>query len=114
MSDKTIFQRIIDREIPADIVLEDEQCIVFRDIHPQAPTHLLLVPKKPIPDVESLQGEDQALLGHLWLVLGQLAEQLNLDRGYRVVLNNGRQAGQEVPHLHFHVLAGRGFTWPPG
>ena len=114
MSEKTIFQRIIDREIPAEIVLEDEHCIVIRDINPQAPTHLLIVPKKAIPDLDALQPEDQQLMGHLWLVMRQLARQLNLETGYRVVLNNGRQAGQEVPHVHFHVLAGRGFSWPPG
>ncbi len=114
MSDKTIFQRIIDREIPADIVFEDEYCIAFRDINPQAPTHVLLVPKQPIANIESLGPEDQQLMGHLWLAIGELANTLGLSKGYRVVLNNGRHAGQEVPHLHFHVLAGRGFTWPPG
>lgn len=114
MNQKTVFERIIAREIPAEIVLEDEDCIVIRDIHPQAPVHLLLVPKRPIPDVAALQPEDERLMGHLWLVVQRLARELNLADGYRVVLNNGRHAGQEVPHLHFHILAGRGFTWPPG
>ena len=114
MNQKTVFERIMAREIPAEIVLEDEDCIAIRDIHPQAPVHLLLVPKRPIPDVAALRPEDERLMGHLWLVVQRLAHELNLADGYRVVLNNGRHAGQEVPHLHFHILAGRGFTWPPG
>jgi histidine triad (HIT) family protein len=114
MSEKTIFQRIIDREIPAEIVFEDEHCVVIRDINPQAPTHLLLVPKQLIESVDALQASDQILMGHLWLVVRQVAAELGLDQGYRVVVNCGPQAGQEVPHLHFHILAGRGFRWPPG
>lgn len=114
MSPKTVFKRIIDREIPADIVYEDQQCLAFRDINPQAPVHLIVIPKKEIPNLESLKEEDELLIGHLFLAMQQIAEQLGLDKGYRVVLNNGPDAGQEVMHLHFHMLAGRGFEWPPG
>jgi len=114
MSEKTIFKKIIDREIPAEIVYEDDQCLAFRDINPQAPTHLLVIPKKEIPSLDGLSDEDQALMGHLLLVVRKLAGQLNLSGGYRVVVNCGPDAGQEVPHLHFHLLAGRKMTWPPG
>jgi histidine triad (HIT) family protein len=114
MSEKTIFRRIIDREIPADIVYEDELCLAFRDIRPKAPAHVLLIPKKEIPSVQDLQPEDQSLLGHLWLVLARLAAQLGLEGGFRVVVNCGPDGGQEVPHLHFHLLGGRQMTWPPG
>ncbi len=111
---KTIFQKIIDHEIPADIVFEDDRCLAFRDVSPQAPTHVLVIPKKPIPSVDALGEEDAELLGHLWLVIRQVAEQLELTNGYRVVANCGADAGQEVPHLHFHLLGGRSMTWPPG
>jgi len=114
MSPKTVFKRIIDREIPADIVYEDQQCLAFRDINPQAPVHLIVIPKKEIPNLESLKEEDESLIGHLFLAMQQIAQQLGLDKGYRVVLNNGPDAGQEVMHLHFHMLAGRDFNWPPG
>ena len=114
MSEKTIFKRIIDGEIPADIVYEDEFCLAFRDINPQAPTHVLVIPKKEIPSIDAIADEDQMLAGHLLLAVRKVARQLGLDRGYRVVANCGREAGQEVDHLHFHILAGRGFTWPPG
>ena len=110
----TIFQKIIDREIPADIVYEDDQCLAFRDVSPQAPTHVLLIPKKEIPSVDDLTPEDHALAGHLLLTAQRVAQQLGLDDGYRLVVNNGRAAGQEVPHLHLHILGGRGFQWPPG
>jgi histidine triad (HIT) family protein len=114
MSEKTIFKRIIDGEIPADIVYEDDFCLAFRDINPQAPTHVLVIPKKEISSVDAIADEDQALAGHLLLTVRKVAQQLGLDGGYRVVANCGREAGQEVDHLHFHILAGRGFTWPPG
>ncbi len=114
MAEKTIFKKIIDREIPADIVFEDDVCLAFRDINPQAPTHVLVIPKKEIASIDDLGDEDQAIVGHLLLAIRNLAKQLELDQGYRVVCNCGRAAGQEVPHLHFHVLAGRSFQWPPG
>ena len=114
MAEKTVFQKIIDREIPAQIVFEDEQCLAFRDINPRAPTHVLVIPKKPIVSLDDLQDEDQSLIGHMHLVIRDLARQLDLSSGYRVVVNCGADGGQEVPHLHFHLLGGRSLKWPPG
>jgi histidine triad (HIT) family protein len=114
MSEKTIFKKIIDREIPADIVYEDELCLAFRDIEPQAPTHVLVIPKKEIPSLAHLTDEDQALVGHLHKVIRELAAQLGLSEGYRVVVNCGPAGGQLVHHLHFHLLGGRQMQWPPG
>lgn len=114
MSEKSIFEKIIDREIPADIVHEDDQCIAFRDIDPQAPAHLLVVPKKRIDRIGEAQREDQALLGHLFLVAGEVARQENLETGFRLVVNNGPAGGEAVPHLHIHILGGRQMQWPPG
>lgn len=111
---KTIFQRIIDREIPAQIEHEDEHCIVLHDIQPQAPVHLLIVPKKPIPRVALATDADQAVLGHLLLVAGTVAGKLQLADGFRLVVNNGLHACESVPHLHVHLLARRQMTWPPG
>ena len=110
----TIFKKIIDREIPADIVYEDDLCIAFRDVQPQAPTHVLLIPKKEIRSLADLSNEDQSLAGHLLLVLGKLAKDLGLDAGFRVVVNTGADGGQPVDHLHFHLLGGRPRQWPPG
>ena len=110
----TIFKKIIDREIPADIVYEDDLCIAFRDVQPQAPTHVLLIPKKEIRSLADLSNEDQSLAGHLLLVLGKLAKDLGLDAGFRVVVNTGSDGGQTVDHLHFHLLGGRPRQWPPG
>jgi histidine triad (HIT) family protein len=114
MTAKTIFQRIIDREIPAKIVYEDDRCLAFEDIHPAAPTHLIVIPKKPIPTVNDVEPADEPVVGHLLTAIRAIAEQLGLSNGYRVVCNCGPDAGQEVMHIHFHVLAGRKFTWPPG
>ena len=114
MATKTIFKRIIDREIPADVVYEDDECLAMRDIAPQAPVHVLLIPKREIASIDDLTDGDAALLGHLWLVIRNLARQMKLDRGYRVVVNCGGEGGQTVDHLHFHLLAGRQMTWPPG
>ena len=114
MASKTVFQRIIDREIPADIVYEDADCLAFRDITPQAPVHILLIPKKAIADFESLSEEDEVVMGKLLMAVQRIAAILGLSNGFRLVLNNGRDAGQEVRHLHFHLLAGRPFGWPPG
>jgi len=111
---KTLFERIIAREIPADIVYEDEECIALRDVSPQAPTHLLVIPKKPIPSLAQLEPGDGEVVGHIYLVIKKLAEQLGLSGGYRVVVNCGPDAGQSVDHLHFHLLAGRPLKWPPG
>ncbi|MDO4584305.1 MAG: histidine triad nucleotide-binding protein [Planctomycetia bacterium] len=110
----TIFKKIIDREIPADIVYEDEECLAFRDINPQAPVHLLVIPKKEISAVDALSPEDKTLVGHIFLVIQQLAKEFSLEDGFRVVTNNGLLAGQTVPHLHFHLLGGRPLLWPPG
>jgi histidine triad (HIT) family protein len=110
----TIFSKIIDRQIPADIVYEDELCLAFRDVNPQAPVHLLLIPKKPIDMLTSASVEDQALLGHLLLAAGKIARQLKIDGAFRLVINNGQEGGQAVFHVHLHILAGRKFRWPPG
>ncbi len=110
----TIFTKIINKEIPADIIYEDDLSIVFRDIQPQAPTHLLIIPKKPIPKLSDATKEDQALLGHLMLVAGDVARTLELDDTFRLITNNGANAGQSVFHLHLHLLSGRPLSWPPG
>ena len=110
----TLFAKIIKREIPADIVYEDELCLAFRDINPQAPTHVLLIPKKEIPRLVDAKAEDAALLGHLMLTANQIARQLGVGDAFRLTVNNGADAGQSVFHLHLHILAGRAFKWPPG
>jgi histidine triad (HIT) family protein len=114
MSEDTIFGKIIRREIPADIVYEDDLALAFRDITPQAPVHVLVIPKKPIPKLADATPEDQALLGHLMLTAKKVADQLGLDNGYRVVINTGDDGGQTVYHLHLHLLGGRSLQWPPG
>ena len=114
MAEKTIFQRIIDKEIPANIAYEDDRCLAFHDVAPQAPTHLLVIPKQPIASVATVADGDADLIAHMWLVIRDLAKDLKLDRGYRVVVNCGRDGGQSVDHLHFHLLGGRSMKWPPG
>jgi histidine triad (HIT) family protein len=114
MSETTIFKKIIDRQIPAEIVYEDDLCLAFKDIQPQAPVHLIVIPKREIPKVDDVTDEDAALVGHLFVAMGKIAAQLGLSGGYRVLTNNGPDAGQEVMHLHFHMLGGRRFGWPPG
>jgi histidine triad (HIT) family protein len=111
---KTIFQRIIDREIPADIVYEDDRCLAFRDVSPQAPVHVLVIPKAPLRSLAEITEDQAALAGHLLSVTRQVAEQLGLANGYRVVTNCGPDGGQSVDHLHFHLLGGRALGWPPG
>lgn len=111
---KTLFEKIIAREIPADIVYEDEWVLAFKDIHPQAPVHVLLIPKKPIPSLAHLTADDAPVLGHLGLTARNIAKQLGLDNGYRVVVNCGADGGQTVDHLHYHILGGRPLAWPPG
>lgn len=110
----TLFEKIIARQIPADIVFEDELCLAFRDISPQAPTHILVVPKKPIPRIGEASTEDQALIGHLFLTAAAIARIEKLAEGFRIVVNNGSHGGETVPHLHIHLLGGRHLTWPPG
>ncbi|ANV84899.1 histidine triad nucleotide-binding protein [Picosynechococcus sp. PCC 7003] len=113
MSD-TIFGKIIRREIPADIVYEDDLVLAFRDVNPQAPVHILVIPKKPISMLTAADDTDQALLGHLLLTVKKIAHQENLDKGYRVVINTGEDGGQTVFHLHLHLLGDRPLAWPPG
>ncbi len=110
----TIFSKIIAKEIPADIVFEDDLCIAFRDISPKAPTHILVIPKKVIASLSDLTGEDESIVGRCVLVASMIAKKEQLDNGYRLVVNCGSDGGQEVAHLHFHLLGGRRLTWPPG
>lgn len=110
----TIFGKIIRRELPADIVYEDEHCVAIRDINPQAPTHVLVIPRKEIRMLSSAASGDQALLGHLMLAACKVAQQLGVGDAFRLVVNNGAKAGQSVFHLHLHILAGRMLDWPPG
>jgi histidine triad (HIT) family protein len=111
---KTLFEKIAAREIPSEIVFEDDQVVAFRDIDPKAPTHVLIVPRKVIPRVAEAGGADQSLLGHLLLKAAEVAGRLGLKDGYRLVINNGRDGGESVPHLHVHILGGRRMAWPPG
>ncbi len=111
---ETLFTKIINREISADIVYEDDDCLCFRDINPQAPLHVLLIPKKPIPRAIDATTEDQALLGHLMIKAGEIARQEGYGEAFRLVVNNGAEAGQTVFHLHIHILGGRPLSWPPG
>ena len=111
---ETIFSKIIARQIPADIVYEDDLCLAFRDINPQAPTHILVIPKKTITMMSATSDADKELLGHLLIVADNIAKKEGHDDAYRLVINNGEKAGQTVFHLHVHLLAGRHFTWPPG
>ena len=113
MSD-TIFAKIIRREIPADIVYEDDLAIAFKDITPQAPTHILVIPKKPIARIENATDDDQSLMGYLLLTARKVAKESGLNNGYRLVINNGADGGQTVEHLHLHILGDRQMTWPPG
>jgi histidine triad (HIT) family protein len=112
--EKTVFQRIIDREIPADIIYEDDDCLAFRDINPQAPVHVLVIPRRAIVSLADIEEADAPLLGHLFLVTCRIAEQLGLEDGFRTVINSGPDGGQDVPHLHIHLLGKRRLTWPPG
>jgi len=112
---KTLFEKIIAREIPANIVFEDDLVLAFRDIKPQAPTHVLIIPKQPIPRLAEAAPTDHKVLGHLLLKAAEVADKLGLKQGgYRIVINNGPDAGEAVPHLHVHILGGRKMSWPPG
>ena len=111
----TLFEKIIAREITADIVFEDDQCLAFRDISPQAPVHILIIPKKAVARIAAAQADDQSLLGHLLLAAADIARRENIaPTGYRLVINNGPHGGETVPHLHIHLLGGRHLNWPPG
>ena len=114
MLQDNIFLKIVEKRIPAKIIHEDERCVAFHDVNPQAPVHVLVVPRKVIATHADVKAEDRELLGHLHVVAAQLAEKLGLADGYRLVLNCKERAGQTVPHLHLHLLGGRAFTWPPG
>jgi histidine triad (HIT) family protein len=112
---KTLFEKIYDGEIPADIVYRDSICCAFRDISPQAPTHILIIPRKAIPRIDEATEADQEILGHLLLTVGKIARDLGIDQtGFRTVINQGSHGGETVPHLHVHLLGGRPLTWPPG
>jgi len=111
---ETLFTKIIDREIPADIVYEDDQCLAFRDINPKAPMHILVIPKKVIPKLVDAESGDEALLGHLLTTAAKLASDEGYGDAFRAVINNGETVGQTVFHLHVHILGGRDFMWPPG
>jgi histidine triad (HIT) family protein len=112
---KTLFEKIVAREIPAQIIYEDDSVIAFRDVKPAAPVHALIVPKKPIPRIAEAEEMDQAVLGHLILKAAEVADKLGLkSSGYRLVINNGPDAGESVPHLHMHIIGGRSLAWPPG
>ena len=108
--EKSIFEKIIDKELPSKIIHEDEHCIVIEDIAPKAPIHLLVIPKKPIKKLSDVKEEDKELLGHLMMIAKKVAEQLNVENAFNVVINNGKEAGQTVFHLHIHLLAGRNFS----
>ncbi|XP_068422459.1 histidine triad nucleotide-binding protein 2, mitochondrial [Clinocottus analis] len=110
----TIFSKVIDKSISADIIYEDEKCLAFRDISPQAPVHFLVIPRVPIPRISEARDDDAELLGHLLVVAKTVAKQESLDEGYRVVINDGKHGAQSVYHLHIHVLGGRQMAWPPG
>ncbi len=114
MPEKTIFKRIIDKEIPAKIVYEDDLCLAFEDVSPQAPVHILVIPKKEIASTDQLTEDDGPLLGHIYTVIRKIAAERGLNEGYRVVTNCGANGGQTVYHLHFHLLGGRPMLWPPG
>jgi histidine triad (HIT) family protein len=111
---KTLFEKIAVREIPAQIVFEDDLVLAIRDINPQAPTHVLLFPKRAVPRLAEATPDDHKLLGHLLLKAAEVAKQLDLKNGYRLVINNGADGGESVPHLHVHILGGRHLAWPPG
>ena len=110
----SIFQKIIDKEIPAEILFEDDKCLVFKDINPIAPIHVLIIPKKPIEKISDSKKEDTELLGYLLLKAGDIARELGIEEAFRLVVNNGAGAQQTVFHLHIHLIAGREFSWPPG
>tara|TARA_Y100000996_G_scaffold347827_1_gene286276 strand:+ start:1422 stop:1766 length:345 start_codon:yes stop_codon:yes gene_type:complete len=114
MTEKTLFEKIIDREIPSKIIYEDDFCIAIEDINPQAPVHVLLIPKKPIKKFSDFQKKDKDLIAHIFLKVNEVVKICNISKNFRININNGAEAGQEVFHLHIHILGGRKFSWPPG
>lgn len=114
MAEETLFTKIINRQIPAEIIYEDDRCVAFKDIDPKAPVHFLVVPKRPIDRIENMEEADEGLVGHLVFVGTQVAKEQGLSEGFRLVMNNGAEAGQTVFHIHLHVLGGRAMSWPPG
>jgi histidine triad (HIT) family protein len=114
VAEKTLFQKIMDREEPGDILYEDDRCVALRDINPQAPTHVLIVPRKPIPTLDALTEDDESLVGHLFLIAQKVAAEEGLADGYRTVFNTGPDARQTVDHIHLHLIGGREMSWPPG
>ena len=114
VAEKTLFQKIMDREEPGDILYEDDRCVALRDINPQAPTHVLIVPRKPIPTLDVLTEDDESLVGHLFLIAQKVAAEEGLADGYRTVFNTGPDARQTVDHIHLHLIGGREMFWPPG
>lgn len=110
----TLFEKIMAGNIPAEVVYEDQDCIAIRDIDPQAPVHILIIPRKVIPRVGEANPQDQGVLGHLLLTAGKVAKQENLENGFRLVINNGTDGGETIPHLHVHLMGGRSLKWPPG
>jgi histidine triad (HIT) family protein len=114
MSEPTLFERILSGDIPAEIIHQDELAFAIRDINPQAPVHILVIPRKPLPRLAEAGPDDQALLGHLLQTAAAIARREQLADGFRIVINNGPHGGESVPHLHVHLLGGRPLTWPPG
>ena len=114
MAEKTLFQKIADKEIPSDLVYEDDEVVAFRDINPAAPVHVLVIPREPIPSVDDIEPEHEPLIGKLVTVARSIATSEGLSNGYRLVVNCGKDGQQTVPHLHVHVIGGRPMTWPPG
>ena len=112
--ERTVFKKIIDGDIPANIVYQDEHCLAFHDVNPEAPTHVLLIPKKEIENIHAVSESDTEILGHMMNKVSEVAKLLGLENGYRVVANCGKDGGQSVDHLHFHILGGRAMKWPPG
>lgn len=110
----TIFGKILRKEIPATFIYEDDKCVAFNDVAPQAPKHFLVIPRKPLPTLADAEDDDEQLLGHLMLVARRVAKEQGLDKGFRVVINNGQEGAQSVYHLHLHVMGGRQMQWPPG
>ena len=111
---RTIFGKILRKEIPADVIYEDDLCLAFKDISPKAPTHILLIPKKLIPKLADAEAQDAVLLGHMMVTVGKITKRLGIEDAFRLVINNGAKAQQTVFHLHMHILSGRPFNWPPG
>ncbi|XP_064388039.1 adenosine 5'-monophosphoramidase HINT1-like [Halichondria panicea] len=114
MADETVFAKILRKAIPCDFIYEDDKCVAFKDMNPQAPSHFLVIPRKPIPQLSKAEDSDAEILGHLMVVARKVAAEQGLENGFRVVVNDGSDGGQEVFHLHLHVMGGRKMDWPPG